>query len=166
MANKKKSVGEGGKDFRADLRKDRDGGEMKKSTIVNYIPKRDVRRVIRTDVYRLKKNNKLIAFIIKMLTKWKVIEEDYEDKINITRVEINHEKVMYLIRDLLDQIYYKEGKSASLLIIGYDKMRQLDIETYDEMRFNMPIVLNGREGRKVFGLDIILNPMIDGLVLV
>lgn len=108
----------------------------------------------------------LRKIIVNILLKTKLIKQYYSSETTYERVEINRDEVIDLIRDLFDDIYYNSGKKPRTVIIGFDNMKKLDCEIYQEMRFSIPLELNGSNGRKIFGLDIILNPRIDGLVLV
>ena len=139
---------------------------MERQLITNYKINKSITKYIEPNAYKVIKLNKVINWIIKQLIKRKVIEKYYNDKVEFNRVAIDTREIAQLIRDLHDDIYFhSEGKPRSV-IIGYNKMRELELEMYQEMRFDMALELNGSEGRKIFGLDIILNPRIDGLVLI
>jgi hypothetical protein len=138
--------------------------------IINYHITKNTTSVFVPGVYTingsvLTKYGKYIRWIIKKLIKYKFIEEYYAEEVSFSRVVIDPTKVADLIKQLYKDIYRSTNKQPKTIIMGYDKMRQLDIEIYEDMRFNMPLELHGPEGRKIYGLDVILNPRIDGVVV-
>ena len=140
---------------------------MERQIITNYRINESITKALEPNAYKVLRFNKVINWIIKQLVKRKVIEKYYNDKVEFKRVKIDYRKIAELIRELHDDIYFNHPeKQPRTVIIGYNKMRELELEMYQEMRFYMPLEMNGSEGRKIFGLDIILNPRIDGLVLV
>lgn len=137
-----------------------------KEPIINYVIEKIQSTVIKEGSYVINNPSKLKTWLIDLLLRLKVIKHEEIAEVMYSRVEIKREKIMDLIRDLYDDIYYSTCEKPRKIIIGYNKMRQLDIEMLTEMRFSMPIELSGREGKKIFGMEIILNPRIDGLVLI
>jgi hypothetical protein len=137
-----------------------------KEVISNYYINKEYYPVVKKDAYVVKNPNKFKNWLLCILLKFNIMEHETIEEIKYSRVEIHKDKIIELIRELMDEIYFNTGNEPRQLIIGYDKMRQLNIECYDEMRFSMPLELNGSKGKKIFGLDIMLNPRIDGLVLV
>jgi len=136
------------------------------SRVINYVIKKDMVYSARKDTYEITKANKVLNWFIKILLRKNYIKPYEHGEIAYNRVEIKFDKINELIRELFDEIYYTTEKEPRTVVMGYDKMRQLECEMYQEMRFNMPLELNGNKGRKIFGLDIILNPRIDGLFLI
>ena len=134
--------------------------------IINYMIQKTTTPFVRKDTYKIKKPNKFKKFLIKWLLRLGIIENEVEQKVEFQRVRIDCEKVGKLIRTLHDEIYYTTGNEPRVVIIGLNKMRELEMEMYQDMRFDMPLELYGNQGRKIFGLDIILNPRIDGIVLI
>ena len=134
--------------------------------IVNYRVVESHVPIVKENSYVIKQPTKFKKWVVRILLKLNIIENEIITEIKYTRVEIHKDKIVELIRELIDDIYYSNNKEPRQVIIGYNKMRQLDIEVMQEMRFNMPLELNGSEGRKIFGLDIMMNPRIDGLVLI
>ena len=144
-------------------RKDR---KMERSKIINYTIQTELIPAAVQNTYRVKTPTKFKNWLIKVLFKLNILEEYFGNQIIYKRVQIDTDKITKLIRILYDDIYCNSGNKPRKVIIGFDKMRELELELYEEMRFDMPLELNGYEGRKVFGLEIVLNPRIDGLVLI
>lgn len=134
--------------------------------IINYTIKESSIPFHRPWVLKLKKITKMNKLIIKLLIRLKILEYYIEHEIKYTRVQIDKPRIYELIRHLYDEIYYNTDKQPRTIILGYDQMRKLEIEIYDEMRFNMPLELSGPKGRKILGMEIIINPRIDGVVLI
>lgn len=139
---------------------------MERSKIINYTIQTELTPMAVHDTYRIKKPTKFKKWLIKVLFKLNILEDYFDNKITHKRVQIDPDKITKLIRVLYDDIYCNSGNEPRKVIVGFDKMRELDLELYQEMRFDMPLKLSGHEGRKVFGLEIVLNPRIDGLVLI
>jgi hypothetical protein len=134
--------------------------------IVNYKIERTMIYKDLSDTYVLNHKNKFINWLVKLLLKKKVISQYQETSLKYERAEIKKDKVIDLIRHLERDIYRTTSNKPISIIIGFDKFRQLEIECYEEIKFTMPFEMMGNEGRKIFGLNIVLNPRIDGLVLI
>lgn len=136
-----------------------------KEQIINYqINKIPYTKPIK-DTYVLKKKTRKPSRIIKALLSKGIIEPYKEPAVKFERVVIDKTKVIELIYHLQRDIYYNANKKPIQVIIGYDKFKQLETECFEEFRFSMPMEMQGSEGRKIFDMEIILNPRIDGLVL-
>ncbi len=82
------------------------------------------------------------------------------------KIVIERDKVINLIKDIQDEIYYSTRKKPKMVIMGNDQIEKLRVEIYESFRFPMTINLDGSDGSKIFDLEIVLNPRIDGVVVV
>jgi hypothetical protein len=133
--------------------------------IINYGFRREVKPFFQKDTYRLRVKNKFINWFINILRKYKIVEDVYFDKTSYYSVSINKDKVIDLIKDQLDY-QLDQGERPTTVILGRKQMEKLEIENYQMIRFEMKDVYQQIVPiRKVCGLEIILSPYIDGIVI-
>lgn len=135
------------------------------NTIINYSIKNEIIKTSMTDTFVLNKKNKFISWMINKLLKYKIIENYFNKDVKYTRIEIENKKIFDFIAEIIDEMYYRENKRPTKVILGYKQMQELKCEVYHIQRFNAAFnyVQNGI--KEVMGLEITLNPYIDGIVI-
>ncbi len=113
-----------------------------------------------SDTYEVKKKNWFIKKFLKWALKRKIIEEYREKQIHYKSVEINFNT----IRDLIyEQVLYLKsiGIEPTIIIIGRRDMERLNLELTKP--FYVPFTIENQN--MLFGLKLIINPIIDGTVV-
>lgn len=134
--------------------------------ITNYSILETTAQIMRYDLYVVKDPNRLKAWLLKLLIKLKVLDYCTVEVPVYNKIVIERDKVINLIKDIQDEIYYSTRKKPKMVIMGNDQIEKLRVEIYESFRFPMTINLDGSDGSKIFDLEIVLNPRIDGVVVV
>lgn len=134
--------------------------------IINYVPTIKIDYQILNNTYELTTSNKIINLLIKFALKRKWLKP-YTQIITIQKTkQFNFDKISDAIKELNDQLFFYTGKNPVSVMIGRKQANLLEGECFDQFRFNMPLHLRYGDGREKFmHLDIIVNPFIDGVVL-
>lgn len=135
---------------------------MNREKIINYefIEKRIP--IYEKNVYKIKPKGKVWGCLLnkfaQFLLKCNIIEEYPNVEVECKRVELKIGDIIDLIYYLREQHCFETGKEPIFLIIGYDKMKELQINP------ELPslVYMNTPEIKKIFGMEIVLNPFIDG----
>jgi hypothetical protein len=139
------------------------GGETVNTTIVTYEVEEERKYFIRKDTYTVLKLNRFINFIIKFLLKRKVIKNYQDSTITFKSMPINLDKVYDLARFQIEQML-KRGYHPRMIIIGRKQQQELMCET--EYFINYRLCSDTFEDSRLFGYEVILNPFMDGLIVI
>jgi hypothetical protein len=138
---------------------------VNKYPVINYVYCEDVTCFGIEDRFEPVVKNNLVSFVLKFALKHKWIKKVIEKNKYVKVFNVDETAIIDAIKGLYYEIYNYSGERPVAVMVGRKQAMLLQHECFQYASFQMDAHIHDGHIAKVIGLDVIINPFIDGVVL-
>lgn len=110
-------------------------------------------------------NQKIKNFIFNFSVKYGFLKQDTQSVTSMNIYDVNSADILQIAHKQMEMLY-REGRTPDQIILGYDNMQRLKMDSMGSMSFSMEYAARGPYGsERILGLLVRLVPYIDGCIV-